>query len=691
MLFKFIWNFKYQLGIFCLVLFGFSLYQLFNANIYFDSERIINELEANNFDLKIVDDNNLIFLGVTFDDSLTYQDFRDINTFHDELKNSDYVNRLFSIINDKKIINMGLFPMVKKTMNLQTEDTYHQSLQYISKQANNFITQDTRNLLFLIEASPSLSNQETKDFINILYATKINEKSGAVSVAGRAPSELYFEKKVIREFIIITLISSILCFLFLFLITQNMRLVLLTVFSVIASIVVTLGISQTIFGGIELVMIITPAILFIVCISDIMHLTNKQKNKENDKWLFFNLRMGRVGKAVILTSLTTSMSFLTFLVNDILPIVRFGIITSIGVAFTLFIALVVYAISIDKNINKTTPIPLLKKLTDGILFWFEGLKNKVSFHLVTFVFVVFGVFAVFNVNIDNYLTDEINKKSEMYKQTAYFDQFFGGIKPITVMVEKTEFATSEKLSSVKDLLLSQGFVVDFTNTTFDGMAPKSMTNMLNQSDDQHFFVCRSGDEGSLATLEKLNLLEASFPLIQFSYSGAGYLFDLLGNDLTKRLIYGLFIAILSIGIVFFVMNKFDFNYFVIALIPNLVPIVLCLGVLYQLGFYFSLSNAFIFTIVFGLIVDDSIHVISSYTNHRKMGVDKDEALYLTVNNTGSAIIKTTFVVLICLLPLAFSEFKSVSQLSVITIISAIIAIFFDLIYLPMIIKKLTKS
>ena len=137
-----------------MVLFGFSLYQLFNANIYFDSERIINELEVNNFDLRIVDDNNLIFLGVTFDDSLSYQDFKDINDFHTALKNTDYVNRLFSVINDKKIIFMGLFPMVKKTMNLSSEESYQKSLQYISNEPNNFITSDTRNLLFLIEASP---------------------------------------------------------------------------------------------------------------------------------------------------------------------------------------------------------------------------------------------------------------------------------------------------------------------------------------------------------------------------------------------------------------------------------------------------------------------------------------------------------------------------------------------------------
>ena len=107
-------------------------------------------------------------------------------------------------------------------------------------------------------------------------------------------------------------------------------------FSVIASIVVSLGLSQILFGGIELVMIITPAILFIVCLSDIMHLTNKQSNVIFSKTSFFLARMNTVGKAVALTSLTTAMSFLTFLVNDILPILRFGLITALGVVFTLF-------------------------------------------------------------------------------------------------------------------------------------------------------------------------------------------------------------------------------------------------------------------------------------------------------------------------------------------------------------------
>ena len=65
-------------------------------------------------------------------------------------------------------------------------------------------------------------------------------------------------------------------------------------------------------------------------------------------------------------------------------------------------------------------------------------------------------------------------------------------------------------------------------------------------------------------------------------------------------------------------------------------------------------------------------------------------LNYVISNTGDAIVKTTLIVLMCLLPLSFSEFKSVSQLSLITMISAFVAVFFDLVYLPLIIKRLTN-
>ena len=36
-----------------------------------------------------------------------------------------------------------------------------------------------------------------------------------------------------------------------------------------------------------------------------------------------------------------------------------------------------------------------------------------------FILISFGLYGAANVQIDNYLTDEINKKSNMYQQTAF--------------------------------------------------------------------------------------------------------------------------------------------------------------------------------------------------------------------------------------------------------------------------------
>ena len=691
-MFSFIWRFKYLLSVVSLVFFAFCFKQLLNVNIYFDSERIINELEAANVDINILDDNNLVFFGLSFADSLSYQDMLDVTTFHKSLKKSEYVKRVFSIVNDRQIINTGLFPISKKVLNLSNKESYIKSIKKIEVNGNNFVSSDGKKLLFLVENVSGLSKDDSRIFINSLYETVLNENMTEVFISGRSPSELYFENKVIQEFIILTLVSGLLCFLFLLLITKNLKLVVLTVFSVIASIVVSLGLSQVLFGGIELVMIITPAILFIVCLSDIMHLTNKQSNVTSSKGAFFLFRMDTVGKAVALTSITTAMSFLTFLVNDIVPILRFGLITSLGVVFTLFIAILIYAISLDKNFNESRPVKVIQQFTDTIISFLKNGQRSKSFHFFMTILILVGLYGIANVQIDNYLTDEINKKSKMYQQTAFFDSHFGGIKPITIFLEKENVSDLEVLSQIKKSIKRLGFVVDFSNTNTTSLMLEQLGFTDQDLVDKYFYICRSSDEGSLLTLEKLKSLENEYTLsgLEFNYSGAGYLFDILGNDLTRQLIFGLLIAIFSIGLVFFLLNNFDFNYFIIAIVPNLTPIVVCIGLLYLNDFYFSLSNAFIFTVVFGLIIDDSIHLISAYANARKRKISKLESLDLVVSKTGDAILKTTLIVIICLFPLSFSEFKSVSQLSVITILSAFIAVFFDLVYLPLIINKLTK-
>ena len=232
-------------------------------------------------------------------------------------------------------------------------------------------------------------------------------------------------------------------------------------------------------------------------------------------------------------------------------------------------------------------------------------------------------------------------------------------------------------------------LIPYKNMVFKNVTKKY--NLLNEKEKKLVFYCRTKDEGSVVTSEKLTAVKSQLNENNIiSFGGAGYLFDNISYDLTKNLFVGLLFAIISIGLIFFFLNNYSIPYFIIAIIPNIIPIVVCLGILFCFDFYFSLSNAFIFTIVFGLIIDDSIHLISAYTNSIKKGNSKETALKAIVTQTGSAILKTTLLIILCLTPLLFSEFKSVSQLAEITMLSASIALFFDLIFIPKLIRLMIR-
>ena len=684
-MFNFIWRFKNQIFVLVLFLFAFFLFQLKDTQVFFDSERILNEFGIEVNDNKFIDDNNLIFLGIELNKEIDFYTAQKFIQLHDSIKKSDYVSRVFSIRNDRVLINAGILPLIKKRFSFKNEKDFNTSLNSLSSEKSNFISLDRKHLFVLVEAKKKLNKSEQADLVRHLQKGILFDAQKKTYVAGRIPSELYFERKVVFEFILMTILSAILCFVFLICLTKNIKLVALTITSVIVSIVVTLGISDLFFGGIELVMIITPAIIFIVAISDLMHLTNNQDKISSDKKTYYFKRMNKIGKAIILTSITTAISFLTFLFNDIEPIIRFGFITSIGVLFTMFFALVIYAIAIDKSYHKANSIVQLSILFKNTIHFFLRAQKNRNLTFFTILIIVFGVYATYNTKINNFLTDEINKNSDFYIQTNYFDKNFGGIKPLNIIIEneKSDFDITE----YKRIIDEAGFVVDANSKE------NSFQNNIfsNEKEKKLVFYCRTKDEGSVVTSEKLTAVKNQLnDNNNISFGGAGYLFDNVSYDLTKNLFVGLLFAIISIGLIFFFLNNYSISYFIIAIIPNVIPIVVCLGILFCFDFYFSLSNAFIFTIVFGLIIDDSIHLISAYTNSIKKGNSKETALKAIVTQTGSAILKTTILIILCLTPLLFSEFKSVSQLAEITMLSASIALFFDLIFIPKLIRSMIQ-
>ncbi len=660
---NYFWNYRKLNLCIIILLFGLCCFNFKTFNVFFDSERII-ELTDSDQDIidKAVDDANLLLVGLSLEDSLSFFDAIKIDSVLQKVSNDINILSIKSIFNEKAIVNTSIFPIPIQLFNIDNIDEFNSSLKKVDLYKSKFISKDCKNLLFVIKCKNLVTEEDKIQLLDRLNDYFLNFSTSKIKITGQLKSEIYIKKSVIKELIFFIALCSLLCGLTLWYFIRSFRLVLFCLISIMISIVFAFTLSNILYGGIELVMIIIPAIIFIITVSDFMHLLNAD-NKIKNKFYFFDQQLKNIGKPVFLTSLTTAIGFLSFTFGSFEPLMRFGVITTLSIFIALFVIVTFFALFIDFNlVFKIERTFLLKKINSSL-----AVMNNSKIALIIF-FSFFSILGISNAKIDNFLTDEINKSSDLYKEIIYFEENFGGIKPISFILN------NKKITN------------EFTN--FLDSNNVNIDIILNQKKDV-LIKSRIRDIGALNSslfYEKVKQY-GSINNSEITIGGVGYLFDKISNTLTLEVLIGLAIAIFIIGLIFVLINNFNFNYLFVSLIPNVIPLLSSLGVLSLLGFYFNLSNAFIFAIVFGLIVDDSIHIISSYSFSRRRGLTPEEALIYCERKTFNAVIKTTFIIIASLIPLLFSEFKSISQLGYITILAAVFAIIFDLILLPKLLKK----
>ena len=669
---RILWRYKYIFLSLILVLLLISLNNITGLKIFYESERII-ELSNESQDIidKSLDDKNLILLAVEFQDSVKYQDLIDLSNVSLKISKDKYTSSVRSIFNERVLIKSSVIPFAIKILNIDNYDKYKSSLLKIKKYGSKFATDDLHSFLFLIKSKGLDSEEQKRFYINELEK-EFSQNNIKVYITGQIKSEIYMQDNVTRELLLFIILSSILCSLVLYFYLGNIKLVLINFISVSISLIFSFSLSNKLFGGIELVMILIPAIVFIITISDFMHLLNSDKLYKN-KFRSFKTQLEKIGMPVFITSLTTAIGFLSFMFSSLIPLFRFGVITTITIFISLFVIVILYSLIIDFNINKNIKN---NDFLDDLIFSIVHLKKSYSYILLA-SFLVLSFLAFNNFKVNNFLTDEINKNSNLYTDINFFDTEFGGIKPVTFIV-KNENPSLSSLDSLKEIILNHNFVIDF-----------SLNDFSKADNKQYLIKSRMKDIGSSQSEIIFDdiLFKSKDLSLDLEIAGVGYLFDKISNKMTFEIIFGLILAIIIIGLVFVLLNNFNWYYFPISLIPNILPLLSTLGLLSIFGFYFSLSNAFILAIVFGLIVDDSIHIINAYSMSRNKGLSIQESISHCQTYTYKAVIKTSVVIIFTLFPLLFSEFKSISQLSVITIIAAIIALLFDIIYLPKMLIK----
>ena len=244
----------------------------------------------------------MLLAGIELDKSLSYIEALKISSILTKLDSSNYIRSIRSVFNEQVLINQSI-PIPIKLLHFDTQENFSNSLERIKKYESNFISSDFKSLIFVIKCKNLDSEIEKIEILDYLHNQLSTLSLKEINITGQIKSEIYMKTNIIKELILFISLSAIICSVVLFYFLRNYKLVLVCLLSILLSITFSFSVSNIMFGGIELVMIIIPAIIFIINISDYMHLLNIQKDIKS-KYRLFCTQLINIGKPVFLTSLT---------------------------------------------------------------------------------------------------------------------------------------------------------------------------------------------------------------------------------------------------------------------------------------------------------------------------------------------------------------------------------------------------
>ena len=554
---------------------------------------------------------------------------------------------------------------------------------------------------------------------------------GKIRLVGKLSAAGVFISYIQNDFGKFLLGSLALSFGLLLLIFRNFKSALLPFLISLVSIIWTFGIITLLGYRINLLSSLLPPILFFVSMSDAVHLMNALKKTNGvDKIDQLKEALKIVWTPTLLTSVTTAIGFLSLIWINTEPVQLLGLFASLGIliAFIVTFSLGLLVASMTNYSNK-------RKIVEIPAIWERQLnKNKKAIVFGLVIIIAFTLPGVFNLKINSFLLDDLPPSSQVRRDFEFADNQLGGSKPYEIRVEVADTSLSiwdrevmNEIVKIEDYLLNQypiakvqspttilkylhmanngglneNFTYPETKAAFNQtirlknrIDPKRLDKLVTEDNRVGRLIGFFPELGSYETKirnEKLLAhldMEIDKKLINYQITGTTYLIDKSHELLSFNLLKGLFTAIVIIGLILGIYFK-SWKLLLISLIPNIIPLIMVAGILGWLGISLKMTTSIIFTIAFGIAVDDTIHMMSYYLKNKEK--DTNMKMQKTFAHAGSAMLITTIIMSSGFSLYLFSNFGATFYLGLFISLSLVLALIIDLTILPLLLLRFIKD
>ena len=325
----------------------FSIIQLFFLKFDFTIENLFPENDQEveqyySFRDEFGREDNIISLTYNCDDPFL------LKNYLENKKITQNLSKINGISNILSISNLGIELNISET-NLPDENLTQKQLDeirnYIFKYSiftNNLISEDGTITSIILEIDESFNDHPgrlkiMKDIENIIDNSNWDWYETGIPVL-----RTKYVQYMIGDFIKFFPPVTIILLLVLYIMFKSMKIVLLPILTVFISVIWILGLMSLFDFSINIITYIVPTLVMIVGVADSVHILikyNQDIKISNNTKISIKKTIQGIGNAILLTSLTTSIGFLSLLSTNIVMIKEFGFLVAIGVLIAFLVSI----------------------------------------------------------------------------------------------------------------------------------------------------------------------------------------------------------------------------------------------------------------------------------------------------------------------------------------------------------------
>ena len=469
------------------------------------------------------------------------------------------------------------------------------------------------------------------------------------------------------------------------------------------------------FFSLLLVMTLSVIIHLVVRYREISSQHLEQNNSET-----IRQTLNQMVRPCLYTVITTIAAFASLTASQVQPVIDFGLMMSIGVTVAFVLSFIGFAI-VMMLLKKPKPLREYKK--NLILQKLALLSDKKgqSILLGFLIIALVSIFGLSKLSVENSFINYFKKNTEIYQGLNFIDKELGGTIPLEIVFN--DFASAywadaglreefhevhnylDKIPSIGKVLSIDTFMQVLKESN-DGKAPNGFLLILGKNNmpdfaksqvlrphisdetDQIRIVARVKETTSdlkrnelILDIKKSLVEDFYFDEDDFYFTGTFSLYNNLLQSLFASQIQTIFTVFTIIFVLFLIVFR-SISIALIAVIPNILPSLIILGVMGFAGIPLDIMTITIAAIAIGIGIDNAIHYISRFKAELLLDGDFIMSMYRAHNSIGVSMFYTATTVAIGFLVLILSNFIPSIYFGIFMAIAMLSAVIVNLTLLP---------